>query len=193
MVQGQVICVLHLIIHCDVDLGKTGGGLSGLFGGVGQSTARIINKDDIKVSFKDVAGCEEAKIEIMEFVNFLKNPEQYKALGAKIPKGALLTGPPGLSVREGLVHVLELQELERLCWQRQRLVKQTFHSLPSRALSSLKCSSVLVQLVFGTCLLRPGKTHPVFCSLMKSMLSAENEALVEWVVILNKKIHLISC
>lgn len=92
-------------------VGKPGGGLgAGLFGSVGQSTARIINKEDIKVAFKDVAGCEEAKIEIMEFVNFLKNPEQYKALGAKIPKvsvfldflynlrlfqGALLTGPPG--------------------------------------------------------------------------------------------------
>lgn len=44
---------------------------------------------------RDVAGCEEAKIEIMEFVNFLKNPNQYIELGAKIPKGAILTGPPG--------------------------------------------------------------------------------------------------
>lgn len=42
--------------------------------------------------FRDVAGCEEAKIEIMEFVNFLKNPQQYIDLGAKIPKGAMLTG-----------------------------------------------------------------------------------------------------
>ena len=41
---------------------------------------------------RDVAGCEEAKIEIMEFVNFLKNPQQYVELGAKIPKGAMLTG-----------------------------------------------------------------------------------------------------
>ncbi|CAD5208324.1 unnamed protein product [Bursaphelenchus xylophilus] len=76
---------------------KGGGGpfgAGGLFG-VGQSTARLINKEDIKVTFRDVAGCEEAKIEIMEFVNFLKNPGQYKALGAKIPKGAILTGPPG--------------------------------------------------------------------------------------------------
>ncbi|CAJ0571458.1 unnamed protein product, partial [Mesorhabditis spiculigera] len=72
-----------------------GGGFGGLFGNFGSSTARVINKEDIKVAFKDVAGCEEAKIEIMEFVNFLKNPQQYKNLGAKIPKGAILTGPPG--------------------------------------------------------------------------------------------------
>lgn len=58
--------------------------------GFGQSTARLINKNDIDVKFNDVAGCEEAKIEIMEFVNFLKNPEQYKKLGAKIPKASLL-------------------------------------------------------------------------------------------------------
>lgn len=44
------------------------------------------------IFFRDVAGCEEAKIEIMEFVNFLKNPQQYINLGAKIPKGAMLTG-----------------------------------------------------------------------------------------------------
>uniref|UniRef100_A0A0N4V7Q3 CARD domain-containing protein n=1 Tax=Enterobius vermicularis TaxID=51028 RepID=A0A0N4V7Q3_ENTVE len=77
--------------------GKDGRKLGGFpfFGAMGQSTARLINKNDIKVAFKDVAGCEEAKIEIMEFVNFLKNPQQYKSLGAKIPKGALLTGPPG--------------------------------------------------------------------------------------------------
>ena len=47
------------------------------------------------LSYRDVAGCEEAKLEIMEFVNFLKNPQQYQELGAKIPKGAILTGPPG--------------------------------------------------------------------------------------------------
>ncbi|XP_049886016.1 AFG3-like protein 2 [Pectinophora gossypiella] len=72
--------------------GRKGGGF---FGGVMESTAKLINPTDIGVKFRDVAGCEEAKIEIMEFVNFLKNPQQYIDLGAKIPKGALLTGPPG--------------------------------------------------------------------------------------------------
>ncbi|XP_074645083.1 mitochondrial inner membrane m-AAA protease component AFG3L2-like [Tubulanus polymorphus] len=73
--------------------GGAGGKGGGIFG-FGQSTAKII-KEDIGVKFQDVAGCEEAKVEIMEFVNFLKNPQQYIDLGAKIPKGAILTGPPG--------------------------------------------------------------------------------------------------
>ena len=66
----------------------------GLFG-FANTTAKVVIPQDIKVKFNDVAGCEEAKIEIMEFVNFLKNPKQYSDLGAKIPKGAILNGPPG--------------------------------------------------------------------------------------------------
>ena len=49
----------------------------------------------MKVKFKDVAGLDEAKLEIKEFVDFLKKPRKYKEMGAKLPRGALLTGPPG--------------------------------------------------------------------------------------------------
>ncbi|XP_056137381.1 AFG3-like protein 1 [Lampris incognitus] len=73
--------------------GGPGGGRGGPFS-MGESTAKMM-KDNIDVKFKDVAGCEEAKLEILEFVNFLKNPQQYQDLGAKIPKGAVLSGPPG--------------------------------------------------------------------------------------------------
>src|SRR3989454_1770279 len=63
--------------------------------GFGKSRARLVVDAETKVSFNDVAGCDEAKYELQEVVDFLKNPERYKALGAKIPKGVLLVGPPG--------------------------------------------------------------------------------------------------
>ena len=71
-----------------------GGGPMGIFN-VGKSRARLIEKDDAKVTFKDVAGQEGAKQEVQEIVDFLKNPAKYTELGGKIPKGALLVGPPG--------------------------------------------------------------------------------------------------
>ncbi|KMT05213.1 hypothetical protein BVRB_7g173570 [Beta vulgaris subsp. vulgaris] len=71
------------------------GGARGIFN-IGKATITKVDKNaKNKVYFKDVAGCDEAKQEIMEFVHFLKNPKKYEDLGAKIPKGALLVGPPG--------------------------------------------------------------------------------------------------
>src|SRR5690554_2236184 len=73
-----------------------GGGMGSSMMNFGKSTAKPANIDSkSKVTFEDVAGLKEAKIEIMELVDFLKNPEDYTKLGAKIPKGVLLTGPPG--------------------------------------------------------------------------------------------------
>lgn len=74
-----------------------GGGAGGQVFNIGKSKATLFDKDNIPVSvtFKDVAGLEEAKVEIMEIVDFLKNPNKYTKLGGKIPKGVLLVGPPG--------------------------------------------------------------------------------------------------
>jgi AFG3 family protein len=75
-------------------MGGRGGPGGGIFS-IGKSNARKIKKADITVTFADVAGCDEAKREIMEFVDFLKDSTRFTKLGAKIPKGALLCGPPG--------------------------------------------------------------------------------------------------
>ena len=78
--------------------GMRGGAGGGNIMNVGKARAQVFDKDDIskkRVTFKDVAGLEEAKVEIMEIVDFLRKSEKYRELGAKIPKGALLVGPPG--------------------------------------------------------------------------------------------------
>jgi len=72
-----------------------GGGPGGIFN-IGKSKATLFDKGTrVNINFGDVAGLDEAKVEVMEIVDFLKNPKKYTALGGKIPKGALLVGPPG--------------------------------------------------------------------------------------------------
>lgn len=91
-----ILVVIWLIIFRRMSGAAGGGGGPGNIFNVGKSKAKIFDKDtSVKVDFKDVAGLEEAKIEVMEIVEFLKKPKKYTELGGKIPKGALLVGPPG--------------------------------------------------------------------------------------------------
>ena len=87
-----IILFFFLIMRRSAGGGGAGGGIMN----VGKARAQMSDKNNKdRVTFKDVAGLEEAKVEIMEIVDFLKRADKYKALGAKIPKGALLAGPPG--------------------------------------------------------------------------------------------------
>ena len=75
--------------------GGAGGGVGGGIFNISKSKAQLYEKESTSVTFNDVAGLHEAKVEIEEIVHFLKNPAKYTQLGGKIPKGALLVGPPG--------------------------------------------------------------------------------------------------
>ena len=90
-----VIGLLFMMMMRKVGGAGTGGGPGGIFN-IGKSKAQLFDKGTrVNINFGDVAGLDEAKVEVMEIVDFLKNPKKYTALGGKIPKGALLIGPPG--------------------------------------------------------------------------------------------------
>ena len=90
------VLIIGVWIFLMRSMARGGGGAGGGIMNVGKAKAQVFDKDNAKrVTFKDVAGLAEAKIEIMEIVDFLKKADKYRELGAKIPKGALLVGPPG--------------------------------------------------------------------------------------------------
>ena len=92
-----ILVAVWLFIFRRMGGGAGGGGVGGGIFNVGKSKAKMFDKDStmVKVDFNDIAGLQEAKVEIEEIVDFLKNPKKYTELGGKIPKGALLVGPPG--------------------------------------------------------------------------------------------------
>ncbi len=95
-ILGWVGPIAIMVLLWFLFMRRMGGGGGNQIFSIGKSKATLFDKDtNVNITFNDVAGLEEAKVEIKEIVDFLKNPQKYVALGAKIPKGALLVGPPG--------------------------------------------------------------------------------------------------
>src|SRR5215218_63743 len=90
---GPVLLLIGLFVYFARRAG--GGGAMGAIGNFGRSKARRAEAGEQKITFDDVAGIDEAKAELSEIVDFLKNPERYQKLGGRIPKGVLLSGRPG--------------------------------------------------------------------------------------------------
>jgi cell division protease FtsH len=119
----------------------------------GKSRARMLTRDRDRITFKEVAGCDEAKEEVSEVVDFLKDPRKFQKIGGRIPKGCLLVGPPGT----GKTLLARAVAGRDVCH---------FSPFPARTLS--KCSWVLALPVCATCLSRAARTPPASFSSTKS-------------------------
>ena len=119
-----------------------------------RSRARLLDPSQNKVTFKDVAGISEAKEEVWEIVEFLRNPKKFRNLGGTIPKGVLMVGPPAPA---------------RPCWPGPLQAKRGSPSTQSPVPTLWKCLSVWVPAACATCLPKPRNTPPALSSSMKSM------------------------
>jgi cell division protease FtsH len=131
-------------------------GLGGLMS-IGKSRAKVYVETDTKTTFRDVAGADEAKFELQEVVAFLRDPTSFGRLGARIPKGILLVGPPARA---------------RRCWRARWPARRACHSSRSPAPSSSRCSSASAQHACAICSSRRATLRPASSSSMSSMRSA---------------------
>jgi cell division protease FtsH len=128
------------------------GGARGAMG-FGKSKAKLLTENKNRVTFEDVAGVDEAKEELQEVVDFLKDPAKFQRLGGKIPKGALLVGPPAPA---------------RRCWRAPSRARPACPSSPSRARTSWRCSWASAPAACATCSSRPRRTRPASSSSTRS-------------------------
>ena len=142
-----------------------GGGKGGAFS-FGKSKARMLDENNNSVTFADVAGCDEAKEEVKEVVDFLKDPQKFQKLGGRIPRGLLLVGPPGT----GKTLLAKSIAGE---------AKVPFFSISGS--DFVECSSAWARPACATCSKTPRRTPPASSSSMKSTPSVVNGVLA-WVV-----------
>ncbi len=129
-----------------------GGGKGGAFS-FGKSRARLIDENQNAVTFQDVAGCDESKEEVVELVDFLKDPQKFQKLGGRIPRGVLLVGPPGTG---------------KTLLARASPARPRCRSSASRVLTSWKCSLAWARPACATCSRTPRSRPLASCSSMKS-------------------------
>ena len=121
----------------------------------GKSKARLLGEDQVGVTFADVAGVEEAKAELAEIVEFLKDPSKFQRLGGKIPKGVLMVARP---------------EPVRPCWREQSRARPRCRFSRSQAPILLRCSSASAPPAFATCSSKLKSRRPASFSLMSLTL-----------------------
>lgn len=161
-----ILLLLGIWIYFMRQMQGGGGGRGAL--SFGKSRARLLGEDQIKITFSDVAGVEEAKEEVGELVEFLRDPGKFQKLGGKIPSGVLMVGAPGT----GKTLLAKAIAGEARCL-----------SLPYPVLTLLKCLLVSVHPVFAICLSKPRNTRRVLSLSMRSMPLVDIAVLV-WVAVM---------
>ena len=166
----SLLMMILMIINFSFLFNKMNGG-GGKMANFGKSKAKMSVEGENKVTFDNVAGCDEEKAELEELVHFLKAPQKFTDLGARIPKGVLLP----VQVKH--------------CWQRRLLVRRECLSSAFPVLTSWKCSLVSAHPVSVTCSNRRKRTPPVSYSSMKSMPLVVAEAQVLAAVTMRENRH----